>query len=89
MSSALDSEVSIDDIAASMARAVAIANRRASSLGIELEASYVSASQKPSTDGFVWRISYIPRDYIGRRGGDFMIEVDPADGSIRRELRGQ
>ena len=89
MSSALDAEVSNDGMAVSMAKAVAIANRRAVFLGIDLQGSFVSAAQKPSKGGVVWRVSYIPRDYIGKRGGGFMIEVDPADGSIRRELRGQ
>jgi hypothetical protein len=37
----------------------------------------------------LWRIHYGPKDYVGRRGGDLIIEVDPADASVKQVLRGQ
>jgi len=32
---------------------------------------------------------YGARDYVGRRGGDLMIDIDPASADIRQILRGQ
>jgi hypothetical protein len=89
MSTVLDSDVLGDSMAKSMARAVVIANRRANELGIDVNTRLVSVAQRSSADGVVWEVNYVPRDYVGRRGGDFTIEIDPTDGSIRQELRGQ
>jgi hypothetical protein len=89
MATLLDSDVLNDSLAKSMAHAVAIANRRANELGIDVKDRLISAAQRSSGPSLVWEISYIPKDYVGRRGGDFTIEVDPVDGSIRHELRGQ
>jgi hypothetical protein len=36
-----------------------------------------------------WRINYGPRDYVGRRGGDLIIEVDPDNARINQVLWGQ
>jgi hypothetical protein len=37
----------------------------------------------------LWRINYGPKDYIGRRCGDLIIEVNPTDASVKQVLRGQ
>jgi hypothetical protein len=37
----------------------------------------------------LWRINYGPKDYVRRRGGDLIIEIDPTDASVRQVLRGQ
>jgi hypothetical protein len=89
MSALLDDEIVRDDVAVSMARALVIANRRARQLGIDVADRLVSVAQRPSADRFVWQIDYLPKHYVGRRGGDFTMEIDPADGTIRREVRGQ
>lgn len=89
MTTLLDSDVLGDSIAKSMAHAVAIANLRAIELGIDVASRLVSAAQRASENGIVWEVNYIPKDYVNRRGGDFTIEVDPVNGSIRHELRGQ
>jgi hypothetical protein len=89
MSALFDEDIARDDVAVSMARALVIANRRARQLGIDVGDRLVSVAQRPSADRFVWQVDYLPKQYVGRRGGDFSIEVDPADGSIRREVRGQ
>ena len=84
-----DAEDLGDRLAASAARALATANRRAIELGFDVAQRFVTVSQKPRDHQFVWEIQYIPRDYVSRRGGDFTIEIDPDSGGIRRELRGQ
>lgn len=40
-------------------------------------------------DGLCWRIAYGPKENVGRRGGDLVVEVDGADASVKRVLRGQ
>jgi hypothetical protein len=89
MSTLLDSDVFKDKVAKSVAQAVVIANRRAAELGIDVNERFVTAAQRTSGNNVVWEISFIPKDYVNRRGGDFTIEVDPMDGCIRQELRGQ
>jgi hypothetical protein len=37
----------------------------------------------------LWRINYGPKDYVGRRGGDLIIEVDPSNANVKQVLRGQ
>jgi hypothetical protein len=82
-------EVLQDDLAISLARALAVANRQAREAGIEVLQSLITITQRPFNGGLVWRINYGPKDYVGRRGGDFIVEVDPGDGSIKQILRGQ
>ncbi len=38
---------------------------------------------------WIWRVNYGAKDYIGRRGGDLIIDVNPEDISIHRVLWGQ
>jgi len=38
---------------------------------------------------WLWRVHYGARDYVGRRGGDLMIDIDPANADIKQILRGQ
>lgn len=37
----------------------------------------------------VWHVNYGPKDYIGQRGGDLIVEVNADDETISRVLRGQ
>jgi hypothetical protein len=89
MASLLDSEVLNDDLAVSLARSLAAANRRAHECGVEADDSLITISQIAGDAGALWRVNYGPRDYINQRGGDLIVEVNPADASILRVIRGQ
>ena len=88
MAAVLTNEVLQDDMAVSLARVMAAANRRARELGIDVLQSLITITQMVE-DGPRWRINYGPKDYIGTRGGDLIIEVDARDVSIKQVLRGQ
>lgn len=89
MSATLAAEVLQDAIAVSLARALAAANRRARELGVDALQSHITICQRPSNGDHVWRINYGPKNYIGRRGGDLMIDVNPTDASVCQVLWGQ
>ncbi len=85
----LTTEVLQDDIAVSLARATAAANKRASELGIDVFESIITITQHSVTGGEFWRINYGPKDYVGRRGGDLIIDVNQENADIYQVLRGQ
>jgi hypothetical protein len=85
----LTAEVLQDDIAVSLARVIAAANKRARELGVDVVQSLITITQLPLNGSLLWRINYGPKDYVGRRGGDLIMEVDPSDASIKRVLWGQ
>ena len=89
MTATLAAEVLQDDIAVSLARAIATANKRARELGVDVLQSLITITQDVSNGSSLWRINYGPRDYVGRRGGDLIIEVDPYNAIIKQVLRGQ
>jgi len=89
MSATMLAEISQDDIAVSVARAMAVANKRARELGIDVLQSLITITQRSSNGNIFWRINYGPKNYIGRRGGDLIIEVDQRDASISQVLWGQ
>jgi hypothetical protein len=89
MSQILDKTVLEDELAVSLARAVAAANARARREGFEINRSLVTAAEHASAGEVCWRISYGPRDYVHRRGGDIIIDVRQEDGQVQRVLRGQ
>ncbi len=78
-----------DPIAILVARMIAAANKRARELGVDAGQSLITISQRPAGGEMVWRVNYGPKDYIGRRGGDLIIDVNPADCSIAKVLRAQ
>jgi hypothetical protein len=88
MGATLNADVLEDDLAVSLARVVAAANKRARALNIDVTRSLITITQVIE-DGLSWRINYGPKDYIGRRGGDLVIEVDASDASVKKVLRGQ
>ena len=88
MSIALTDEVLHDDVAVVVARAVAAANKQARILGVDVDQSLISITQD-FDNGACWRVNYGPKDYVGRRGGDLIVEVDSADATIKRTLWGQ
>lgn len=89
MAAALTPDVLQDDIAVSLARAIAAANKRARESGIDVLQSIISITQRAFNGNSLWEINYGPKEYIGRRGGDFIVRVDPKDSSIKQVLRGQ
>jgi hypothetical protein len=89
MTPTLGADVLQDELAVSLARAVAAANKRARESGVDLATSAVSISERYQEEGAFWRISYGPKDYVARRGGDLIVDVDRKDGSIKQVLHGQ
>lgn len=71
-----------------LARVLAAANKRARELGVDVLQSFITITQS-FENGPRWRVNYGPKDYLGRRGGDLIIEVDAGDISIKQVLRGQ
>ena len=61
-----------DDLAVSLARALAAANKQAVQSGLDPAKSLVSITQHTADDALVWRINYSRRDFVGRRGGDLV-----------------
>ncbi len=88
MAAVLSSEVLQDNLAVSLARVVAAANKRASELGVDVLQSIITITQMTNGEA-CWRINYGPKDHIGRRGGDLIVDVDAIDTSIKRVLYGQ
>ncbi len=80
-------EVQQDDLAMSVARALALANDAAALHGMEPGRALVTITEEPAQPR-VWRIHYGPRDYVHRRGGDLTVLVDDETG-VLRILRGQ
>lgn len=89
MATVLSNETLQDEIAVSVARVLASANRKAKELGVDVKESLITVSQLLAKDGWLWRVHYGARDYVGRRGGDLMIDIDPTNEDIKQILRGQ
>lgn len=88
MAAVLSSDVLQDDLAVLLARVVAAANKRAVELGVDVRQSIVTVTQM--TDGKPhWRVNYGGKDYVGRRGGDLIVDVDAGSATIKRVLHGQ
>ena len=85
---ALSSEVLHDDMAVTLARVMATANKRARELGVDILQSLVTITQQ-FDNGTFWRINYGPKDYLNKRGGGLIIEVGGDDIKIKQVLRGQ
>ncbi len=84
----LSSDVLQDDMAVSLARVMATANKHARELGVDILQSLITITQH-FDDGLLWRINYGPKDYVNQRGGDLIIEVGGDDTKIKQVLRGQ
>ena len=78
-----------DEIAVSVAQVLASANRKAKELGVDVQTSLITVSQHLANGVWLWRVHYGARDYVGRRGGDLMIDIDPVNADIKQILRGQ
>jgi hypothetical protein len=88
MAATLTTDVLQDDLAVSLARVLAAANKRAREAGVDVARSVITITQN-FEHGLRWRINYGAKDYIGRRGGDLIIEVDAGDASVTQVLHGQ
>lgn len=84
----LSNDILQDDMAVSLARVMATANKRARELGVDIVQSLVTITQH-FDNGMLWRINYGPKDYINKRGGDLVIEVGGDDIKIKQVVRGQ
>jgi hypothetical protein len=89
MTAVLNSDVLQDDIAVTIARVIALANQRAYELNVDVLQSIISLTQLQQNNVWIWRVNYGAKDYIGRRGGDLIIDVNPEDISIHGVLWGQ
>jgi len=84
----LSADVLQDDMAVTLARVIATANKRARELGVDVVQSLITITQQ-FDNGSSWRVNYGPRDYINHRGGDVIIEVNGENMKIKQVLRGQ
>lgn len=89
MATITKSEVLQDELAISFATVMALANRKATELGVNPLESRISTRQIFEDGITIWKINYGPKEYINRRGGDLLIEIDSSRTEIRRVLRGQ
>jgi hypothetical protein len=89
MSIVLSPEVLQDDMAVSIARVMAAANARARELEVDVLQSLISLTQHFESEDWVWRVNYGPKDFVGRRGGDLIVDVNPSDARVERILWGQ
>ena len=78
-----------DHLAMSAARALALANDALVAQGRQPAQCLVTMNEEASAAGRVWRIHYGPKDYVGRRGGDWIMVVDEASETVQRIIRGQ
>lgn len=85
----LPDEVLGDALAVSVARMMAAANKRARELGVDASQCLISIAQDSRGGDSHWRVNYGAKEYVGRRGGDLIIDVNPVDCSIAKVLRGQ
>jgi hypothetical protein len=89
MATILSKETLQDEIAVSVAQILATANRKAKELGVDVKTSLITVTQHFTKGVCLWRVHYGAKDYVGRRGGDLMIDVDPSNADIKQILRGQ
>jgi hypothetical protein len=82
MAATLGPDVLEDDVAVSLARVVAAANKRAREFNIDVPQSLITITQIID-NGPCWRVNYGAKDYVGRRGGDLVVEVDASDASVK------
>lgn len=91
MNAVLDSttENTQNEMTSSLVRAVDAATETARQAGIVPEERRLMISQIWRNDEAIWEIAFGPKDYLRKRGGDFIIEVRASDGTVIRTVRGQ
>jgi len=78
-----------DNLAMSIAAAVALANSAVQAQGTDPATCLVTISEETAAPNRSWRIQYGPRNFVNRRGGDFYVVVDESSQQVRQVLRGQ
>ena len=76
MAAVLNSDLLQDELALSLARVIAAANRCAREAGVDVMQSLISVFQIANEDA-VWRVNYGPKDYVSRRGGILSLKSMP------------
>ena len=89
MAATLTADVLEDELALSLTRILATANKQAHQWCISAAESFITISQRSSNGEAIWRVNYSAKDVVGRRGGDLIVDVDGRDGTIKQVLRGQ
>ena len=89
MAAILSKETLQDEIAVSVATVLASANRKAKELGVDVQKSLITVGEHLAKGTWLWRVHYGTREYVGRRGGDLMIDIDPKTAKIKQVLQGQ
>lgn len=89
MALTLIADVYKDAVAMSTANVMAVANKRAKELGVDTLNSLITMTQYIQDGMMFWRVNYGAKDYLDRRGGDLIIDVDAINGKIDRILWGQ
>jgi hypothetical protein len=88
MAATLPNEVMQDELALSIARVLAAANKRAGESGVDVAQSIITITQR-FEDDIIWRVNYGKKNYLRQRGGDFIVDVNANDASIKQVLFGQ
>jgi hypothetical protein len=88
MAAELTKEVLQDDIAVALAQVIAAANKRATAAGVNVKESIITITQIIGRE-LIWRVNYGAKDYVSRRGGDFIVDVRGRDAVVQQVLRGQ
>lgn len=78
-----------DDLALSVAQALAVADKAAVEQGKDLAQCLVTITEASPPPDRHWRIHYGPRECRNRRGGDLIVLVSERLGTVERVLRGQ
>jgi len=89
MPAILSKETLQDEIAVSVATVLASANRKAKELGVDVQKSLITVGEHLTKGIWLWRVHYGTRDYVGRRGGDLVIDIDAKTAKIEQILHGQ
>jgi hypothetical protein len=82
-------EIRKDNLALSVAQAMALANGTAVAQGKDPDQCLITIREESAPPDRHWRIHYGPRDARNRRGGDLIVIVNERLGTVDRVIRGQ
>ena len=81
MAVTLTADVLEDELAMSLARILATANKQAHQADISAAESFITISQRSSNGEAIWRVNYSAKDVVGRRCGPAAVPVWVSDRS--------
>ena len=87
MTAAIHSTALKDELAISLANSLALANQSAINAGVTLNQSKILISL--INENGHWQIHYLPNEGVNRRGGDYIVEVDPIQFHVVQTWLGQ